>query len=120
MSEETGVEVNEPLALNPEASEASEDDGSARRGRPRSPEVVERDDAVYAVLVDGPKTREQVAEAVGITPSAAYLSLWRLKRDDLVKRVAGNGRQWATTNYEPPATEAPVAESAPEPASDGE
>jgi predicted Rossmann fold nucleotide-binding protein DprA/Smf involved in DNA uptake len=115
MSEETGVEVNEPVELGVEDAASSETDSSARRGRPRSPEVVERDDAVYAVLTAGPATREQVAEAVGITPSAAYLSLWRLKRDEKIKRVEGNGRQWATADYE-----APAAEATPEPAADGE
>lgn len=63
-----------------------------RRGRPRPQATVERDERVYQLLrAEGRLTREQIAEKLSITPSIAYMSLFRLKRDGYAQRVANVG-----------------------------
>lgn len=60
-----------------------------RRGRPRSPETVERDERVLALLSQsGPQTREQLVEALQLPPNMVYLSLWRLRREARVERTS--------------------------------
>lgn len=63
-----------------------------RRGRPRSPDTVERDHRVLTALQnDGPHTKEQLVEKIGLTPSLIYLALWRLKREGRVERTSREG-----------------------------
>lgn len=69
------------------------DDPSAaprRRGRPRSPETIERDKQVLALLQqNGPQTKEQLVEALGNPkPTHVYLSLWRLAKEKRVERAS--------------------------------
>ena len=75
---------------------------SRRRGRPRSPETIERDDRVLKLLTaDGPATREMLVERMnGVKPSLVYLALWRLRRAGHVERVTGDGERhvWRTTS----------------------
>lgn len=61
-----------------------------RRGRPRSPETIERDDRVFAQLRDaGPQSKEQLVEALGnLKPTHVYLSLWRLAKENRVERAS--------------------------------
>lgn len=59
-----------------------------RRGRPRSQETIERDARVLASLGEGPLTKEQLVEQLGLAPQLVYLSLWRLKRDNRVERTS--------------------------------
>jgi predicted transcriptional regulator len=40
-------------------------------------------------LNDADKTREQIAAELGVEPSHAYLSLFRLRRQGLVEKAAG-------------------------------
>lgn len=57
-------------------------------GRPRVPEVIERDEKVLSqVQAAGPDGVQVkvVAEALGSPKNAVYLSLWRLRRDGRVK-----------------------------------
>lgn len=94
MSEPTGA---------PEGAEAAVAGG--KRGRPR-PEATKERDAQVLALIDGPKTREQLAEeltaqvratnpdAEAIKPGLVYLSLYRLRRDNKVTVARGeNGKQ---------------------------
>lgn len=69
-----------------------------RRGRPRAPEITLRDDATLQVLQGGPKTRNEVAEALNVKPSFAYLSLTRLRKNNRVnlQRGEGNVHTWST------------------------
>lgn len=64
----------------------------SRRGRPRSQETVERDERVLTVLREnGPTTKEQLVEALGMTPEKVYLSLWRLRKESKVERTSSSG-----------------------------
>lgn len=73
-------------------TESTEETGSGRRGRPRDPGVIKRDQRVFDALGDGePKTKSQLAEQLGLEPNTVYLSLWRLHKDE---RVTRNQRQW--------------------------
>jgi predicted Rossmann fold nucleotide-binding protein DprA/Smf involved in DNA uptake len=61
---------------------------STRRGRPRSQETIQRDEAVLKTLGEGPKTKEQLVQELGVKDTHVYLSLWRLRRDGKVEKVA--------------------------------
>lgn len=60
----------------------------ARRGRPRAQETINRDDAVLKALGDGPLTKEQLVQKLGLKDTHVYLSLWRLRRDGKVAKVS--------------------------------
>lgn len=67
-------------------------------GRPRIPAVIERDDSVEKFIADqgGAATVAQIAEALGITKNFAYLSLWRLRKQDKVTYARdGASRTWS-------------------------
>lgn len=90
------TEPTEPTAENEAAS--------ARTGRPRPSEVVERDQRVLDYLLamrneDGTfqgKSREEVAEALGLEGKQVYLSFYRLKRDGKIAKGGAVGAQkWA-------------------------
>lgn len=51
-----------------------------RRGRPRPSAVIARDEQIYELLTQGPRTRNQIAAETGLTPSLAYLAIDRLRR----------------------------------------
>lgn len=58
-----------------------------RRGRPRSPETIERDERVLSALrAGGQLTKEQLVTELGLAPNMIYLSLWRLRREGRVVR----------------------------------
>lgn len=59
-----------------------------RRGRPRSQETINRDDAVLNALRNGPLTKEQLVQQLGLKDTHVYLSLWRLRRDGKVEKVS--------------------------------
>jgi DNA-binding transcriptional ArsR family regulator len=68
------------------------DPATEKRGRPRPQDTVARDEAVAQLVREkGPLSRTQIAEQMGITPSIAYMSLFRLRRDGYVRRAAGAG-----------------------------
>jgi len=65
-----------------------------RRGRPRSPLTIERDDRVLTALRDGgPRTKEQLAEELRLQPQLVYLSLWRLRRTNRVTRATSGAER---------------------------
>lgn len=69
-----------PATEGDEAGEAA----TPKTGRPRPDATKERDAlALEKLTAAGPEgmTREQLAQALDITPSAAYLSIYRLSRD---------------------------------------
>lgn len=59
-----------------------------RRGRPRSPETIDRDAKVLKLLTEAPRTREQLVEELNLKPQLVYLCLWRLKREGIVERTS--------------------------------
>lgn len=74
------------------------------RGRPRPEATIERDAKIYSLLVErGPLTRNEVAGAMGITPTLAYLALDRLRRAQQVRKCAGTGSNtvWSSAVQEP-------------------
>lgn len=90
-----------------------------RRGRPRSQTAMDRDQRVFDALADGQqKTRNEIAAEVGFTGGLTYLSLYRLKRDNLVIRVADGTtrRAWRQTTPEDAQTAAETAEAPTAPA----
>jgi hypothetical protein len=93
------VTVTEPIM---EFSDDPNADGApgtpARRGRPRSPETIRRDEAVLTALSEGPRTKEQLVEQLRFKDTYVYLSLWRLRRDGKVERFSdGDTRHlWRT------------------------
>lgn len=64
-----------------------------RRGRPRSQDTIDRDEAVLAAFPeDGSAiTRKALAEATGQEENKIYLSLYRLKRDGRIQRDRESG-----------------------------
>ena len=72
-----------------------------KRGRPRPEAVVARDAKVLEIVTGAGETgvtRTAVAEALVAAspetkPSEAYLSLFRLRRDEKVKRASVEGKQ---------------------------
>lgn len=98
MSEEYGVEVTDPTVLGEQSTDgdASADAASGRRGRPRDPGVIERDERVLGALSSTEaKTKSQIAGELGLEPSVVYLSLWRLHKAGRVEREQRAWRQTA-------------------------
>lgn len=99
MSEEFAVEYSDapadPQPVQGDVS-ADADAASGRRGRPRDPGVIERDERVLGALsTEEAKTKAQLAGELGLEPSVVYLSLWRLNRAGLVTREQRAWRQTA-------------------------
>lgn len=79
-------------------------DEKPRRGRPRPPENIERDEQVYSLLKrQGPLTRNEVAERLGLTVSLTYLALDRLRRDGRIRRClkADSSSVWSIGTEQP-------------------
>lgn len=92
-------ETQAPQTVEP-VDQESTDAAQGRRGRPRSQEAMGRDEAVFETLNGGAQlTRNEIAEKVGFTGGLTYLSLYRLKRDGRVVRVADGStrRAWRQT-----------------------
>lgn len=70
-----------------ETVESQAQDAGGRRGRPRPQETLERDNQVKTQLASGPKTTQELAEALGIETGIAYLCIYRLKRAGEVEKV---------------------------------
>lgn len=90
--------MTDPVVDFSDAPEPTPVEAPRRRGRPRSPETIERDARVFAALTTGPLTKEQLVAELGMRPQLVYLSLWRLKREGRVDRAAdGTARHtWQT------------------------
>lgn len=76
----------------------------APRGRPRPQDTISRDDKILKLLSEsGPKTRNDVSEALDISHSLTYLSLDRLRRNGHVRRcLQDDGSSvWSTATSEP-------------------
>jgi len=101
MSEEYGVEVADSTVLGDQPVESTEGETEAsagRRGRPRDPGVIERDERVLSVLsTEEAKSKAQIAEELDLAPSVVYLSLWRLHK---AERVTREQRAWKRTAVE--------------------
>lgn len=68
---------------------------SNRRGRPRPETTLERDAQTRALLEEGPITKTGLAEKLGVKDSEAYLSLHRLQKQGVARRVRnGSAHTW--------------------------
>jgi predicted transcriptional regulator len=77
-------------------TEAATEAAPSRRSRPRPQAVVDRDEQVYAKLVElgGSATKAQLADALGVAANEVYLSLYRLRvKQGRVERVRDDGKQ---------------------------
>lgn len=75
-----------------------------RTGRPRPDGTIEQDQRVLDHLrASGPLTKSSIAEALGLLPSRTYLSLYRLRHSNAVKRTRGerNEHVWSAVDTEP-------------------
>lgn len=62
------------------------------RGRPRPVETIRRDQQIIGLLtVEGPHTRNQIAERMRLSKTITYLALDRLRRNGQVRTCAGSG-----------------------------
>jgi predicted Rossmann fold nucleotide-binding protein DprA/Smf involved in DNA uptake len=98
MSEEYAVEFTDGTAAPAPTAEGniSTDEATGRRGRPRDPGVIERDERVLGALsTEEAKTKAQLAGELGLEPNVVYLSLWRLHKAGLVTREQRAWRQTA-------------------------
>jgi hypothetical protein len=64
---------------------------TARRGRPRSTETIQRDERIYQLLADGARPRGQLAQETGLTADLVALALGRLRRDGRVRQCLQGG-----------------------------
>lgn len=107
---ELPVDAEAPAAVEGEATPAQTKSGS---GRPRPQATIDQDakalDAIRAAGETG-LTKDELAAAIEVPPNRAYLSLWRLKRDDSIHKVhSGGSARWvAGTAQDAPATSEPV------------
>jgi len=94
LNDTSDPEVNEVASTTDDANTTDIDELSGKRGRPRPEVVIERDKKILEAMI-GPLTRNQIAEASGIKPSLTYLSLLRLRNENLVKHErSGIGHVW--------------------------
>ncbi len=72
------------------------DEEKTGRGRPRPTATLERDEKVLAHLTaNGAKSRKQLVEELELAGNEVYLSLYRLSRDQKIKR---DGSAWVTVS----------------------
>lgn len=75
-----------------------------RKGRPRSPETIERDRLIVDILNrEGPLTRNDLANRLGISRSLTSIAINRLKDSGAVRRCVGDdgANVWTTAVEEP-------------------
>ena len=93
MTDPNGVpEIPVVDAVDGEAVATETTDETKSKGRPRSDETLARDEKAFEALAGDGKTKEELAEAMGVTPNFAYLSLWRLNRDGKIQKVRKDGK----------------------------
>jgi predicted transcriptional regulator len=76
---------------------------TARRpGRPRSPEVIARDEAIYRLIADGTASRSALAAATGLDRPTVALCVKRLKNAGRIRRCEKGGMiVWAVDDGTP-------------------
>jgi hypothetical protein len=71
-------------------------------GRPRDPHVIARDETIYRLLSDGPRSRSSLAQETGYDRDAVYLSCQRLSKAGRVRQCADGGViVWAVNDGAP-------------------
>lgn len=74
-----------------------------RPGRPRDPQVAERDEQVYRLIADGTDSRSALAAATGHDRDAVYLSCKRLKAQGRIRQCLGDNGSvvWSVADNTP-------------------
>lgn len=74
-----------------------------RPGRPRDPQVAERDEQVYRLIADGTGSRSALAAATGHDRDAVYLSCKRLKAQGRIRQCLGDNGSvvWSVADNTP-------------------
>lgn len=62
----------------------------ARRGRPRTPAVIARDEQVYELIADGTGSRADLAAATGLDRPTIALCVQRLKHAGRIRKCPGD------------------------------
>ncbi|MBE4735677.1 winged helix-turn-helix transcriptional regulator [Streptomyces caniscabiei] len=76
---------------------------TARRpGRPRSPEVIARDERIYQLIADGTASRSALATATGLDRPTIALSVQRLKKAGRIRQCLDRGAiVWSVADNTP-------------------
>lgn len=61
-----------------------------RRGRPRPQNVIARDQQIYNLLRERPRSKVELVESTHLTPEQVYLVLRRLYLDGKARRLENN------------------------------
>lgn len=67
------------------------DTHTRRPGRPRDPAVIARDEHIYRLLANGPRSRSSLADATGHSRDIVYLSLNRLHHAGRIRQCLQAG-----------------------------
>lgn len=78
-------------------------DTARRPGRPRSPQVIERDETIYQLIAEGICARSELATATGHDREAVYLSCKRLQRQGRIRQCLGEHGSvvWSVADGQP-------------------
>lgn len=71
---------------------------TGKPGRPRSQEVADRDERIYALIAEGPQSRGSLAKETGLERTTVYLSLQRLHNAGRIRQCLVNGAIVWTAN----------------------
>jgi hypothetical protein len=76
---------------------------TARRpGRPRDPDVIARDEAIYQLITQGIGSRRELADRTGYDRDAVYLSCQRLHKAARIRQCLDRGAiVWSVANDTP-------------------
>jgi DNA-binding CsgD family transcriptional regulator len=73
-----------------------------RRGRPRPANTIARDEEIYALLADGPRSRNSIATQLGLEKSLVYLALDRLRHTGRIRQcIQDSAIVWAIADGTP-------------------
>ena len=64
---------------------------TGRPGRPRSPEVIARDERIYHLIAEGHSSRSDLAAKTGHDRATVYLSLQRLHKAGRIRQCLQRG-----------------------------
>ena len=75
---------------------------TARRpGRPRSHEVIARDEHIYNLIADGTSTRRALATATGLDRATVQLSCQRLHKQGRIRKCLADTIVWSIADDTP-------------------
>ncbi|MFJ8538198.1 winged helix-turn-helix transcriptional regulator [Streptomyces sp. NPDC093591] len=73
-----------------------------RPGRPRDPNVIARDEAIFQLIADGHATRAELAARTGLDRALVQLACQRLHRAGRIRQCLANGAvSWSVADGTP-------------------